>query len=162
MRRFAASFVLLGFLLSNTVAWAGKGEVCKVLPQFLDARGRQSLSVSLYERDAYQFYLRRHPGLRKTLRVMVEYRASGLDWSKTKMRAELRGLLTNAVQNVTLEQPIKKSGLFGGWASFDVAGPAYKKFGELTAWRITLWEGDKQLSEQESFLWSGVVPASLH
>ena len=27
---------------------------------------------------------------------------------------------------------------------------------ELAAWRVTLWEGDKQLAAQQSFLWSSV------
>ncbi len=160
MRRFAASFALLGFLLSTSVAWAGEGKVCKVLPQFLDKKGRQSLSPSLYERDAYQAYLRRQPQLRAALRLVVLWKAKGVDGEKTKLRAELRGLLTNTLQTVTLEKPVKKSGLFGHWDEFNISGDEFKKFGELVAWRVTLWEGDRQLSEQESFLWSGVTARS--
>jgi hypothetical protein len=158
MSRFAASLVLLGFLLSTTVVRADEGKVCKVLPQFLDKKGRQSLSPSLYERDAYQFYLRRHHELRKSLCVKVLWKAKGVDWEKTKLRAELRGLLTNSLETVTLEEPVKKSGFFGSWAEFTLSGDDFQKFGELVAWRVTLWEGDRQLSEQESFLWSGVPP----
>jgi hypothetical protein len=156
MRRFAASFALLGLLLSTVAVQAAEGRVCKVLPQFLDKKGRQSLSPSLYERDAYQFYLRKHPQLRTSLRLEVLWKARGVDWQKTKLRAELRGLLTNSLQTVTLEEPVKKSGIFGSWAEFNITGDEYKKFGELVAWRVTLWEGDRQLSEQESFLWTGV------
>ncbi|MGD0812650.1 MAG: hypothetical protein ABSA83_03520 [Verrucomicrobiota bacterium] len=156
MRRFAASFVLIAFLLSNTVVMAGGGKVCKVLPQFLDKKGRQSLSPSLYERDAYQFYLRKHPGLRKSLRVEVLWKAKGVDWEKTRLRAELRGLRTNTLETITLEQPVKKSGFLGSWTEFTLGGDDFQKFGELVAWRVTLWEGDRQLSGQESFLWSGV------
>jgi len=156
MRRYAASFVLLGFLLSTAAVWAADGKVCKVLPQFLDKKGRQSLSPSLYERDAYQFYLRKHVLQRAGLRVAVQWKAKGVDWEKTKLRAELRGLLTNSLQTITLEEPVKKSGFFGSWAEFNLTGPEYKKFGELVAWRVTLWEGDRQLSELESSLWSGV------
>jgi hypothetical protein len=29
----------------------------------------------------------------------------------------------------------------------------YRQFGELIAWRATLWDDDKLLSEQKSFLW---------
>jgi hypothetical protein len=156
MRRFAASFALLGFLLSTAAVLGGEGRVCKVLPQFLDKKGRQSLSPSLYERDAYQAWLRKHPQLRASLRVEVLWKARGVDWQKTKLRAELRGLLTNSLQTVTLEEPVKKSGFLGSWAAFNIAGDEFKKFGELVAWRVTLWEGDRQLSEQESFLWTGV------
>jgi hypothetical protein len=156
MRRYAASFALIAFLLSNTVVMAGGGRVCKVLPQFLDKKGRQSLSPSLYERDAYQFYLRKHPGLRQSLRMEVLWRAKGVDWEKTILRAELRGLRTNTLETLTLEQPVKKSGFLGSWAEFTVTGDEFQKFGELVAWRVTLWEGGRQLSELESFLWSGV------
>ena len=156
MRRYAASFAVLGFLLSTAVTWAADGKVCKVLPQFLDKQGRQSLSPSLYERDAYQFYLRKHSALRTTLQVAVQYRAKGSDWQKLKLRAELRGLLTNSVETLSLEEPVKKSGFFANWAYFSITGDEFKKFGELVAWRVSLWDGDRQVSEQESFLWSGV------
>ena len=158
MRRFAASLAVVGFLWFISAAMGGEGKVCKVLPQFLDAKGRQSLSPSLYERDAYQFYLRKHPKERISLRLEVQWKARGLDWGKTKLRAELRGLVTNSLQTVTLEEPIKKgSGFFASWTPLTLGGNDFKKFGELVAWRVTLWEGDRQLSEQESFLWSGVA-----
>jgi hypothetical protein len=156
MRRYAASFAMLGFLLFATMARASEGKVCKVLPEFVDKKGRLSLAPSLYERDAYQAYLRKHPLLRTGLCVKIEYKAKGLNWEKTKLRAELRGLLTNSVETVTLEQPVKKSGFFDAWAEFNISGDKYRKFGELISWRVTLWEGDRQLSEQQSFLWSGV------
>ena len=146
MRRYAAVLA----------SGAPEGKVCKVLAQFLDKKGRQSLAPSLYERDAYQAYLRKHPLLRTALQVEVQYKAKGLDWEKTKLRAELRGLLTNSIQTIVLEEPVKKSGFFANWAEFKITGDEYKKFGELVAWRVTLWEGDKQLSEQRSFLWTGV------
>jgi hypothetical protein len=60
------------------------------------------------------------------------------------------------LESITLEQPVKKSGFLGRWTHFDLAGDDFEKFGELVAWRVTLWEGERQLSEQESFLWSGV------
>jgi hypothetical protein len=160
MRRYAASFILLGFLLSTAVGWAAEGKVCKVLPEFVDKKGRTSLAPSLYERDAYQFYLRKHPALRTGLLVTVQWKARGVDWQKTKLRAELRGLLTNSVETITLEEPVKKSGFFGSWTDFNISGDKFKQFGELIAWRVTLWEGDRQLAERESFLWSGVPPQS--
>jgi hypothetical protein len=86
----------------------------------------------------------------------VLWRAKGVDWEKTILRAELRGLRTNTLETLTLEQPVKKSGFLGSWAEFTVTGDEFQKFGELVAWRVTLWEGGRQLSELESFLWSGV------
>jgi hypothetical protein len=160
MRRFAVRAAVIVGLFSTVAAWAGEGKVSKVLPQFLDKKGRAALNPSLYERDAYQFYLRRRPELRDGLRLAVEWKAKKVDWQKLQIRAELRGQVTNTLQTITLEQPVKKGGFLGSWANFDLTGEQYKKFGELVAWRVTLFEGDKQLGQLESFLWSGVVPKS--
>jgi hypothetical protein len=155
-RAWMAGATLLGYMVLTQPGWGSDGKVCKVLPQFIDQKGRRSLEPSLYERDAYQFYLRRHPAQISGLAVEVQWKARGVDWTKTRLRAELRGLLTNSVQTNTLEMPIKKSGPFAGWAEFKITGSKFKEFGEMIAWRVSLWEGNRQLSEQESFLWSGV------
>lgn len=157
MRRYVVSFVVVGWLLPALAAWAGEGKVAKVLPQFLDKKGRTAVAPSLYERDAYQFYLRRHPELRSGLRLAIEWKAKKVDWDKVQLRAELRGQITNSLENLTLEQHVKKGGFLGNWAYFDITGNDYKKFGDLVAWRVTLFEGDKQLGQLESFLWSGVA-----
>jgi hypothetical protein len=157
MRRFLLIFcLLLGWVLSSTV-FAAEGKVYKVLPQFLDKKGRQSLQPSLYERDAYQFFLRRHPSDRGSLQLVVQWKAKDVDWQKTKLRAEMRGLTGDTMQTITLEEPLQKCGHWSSWTNFTITGDQFKKFGELVAWRVTLWDGDRQLSEQESFLWSGVA-----
>ena len=142
-------------LTARTVG-AADGKVIKALPQFLDAQGRSALSPSLYDRDAYQAYLRKHPGERAALRLAVQWKAGGVDWSRVKLRAELRGVTGNSITNITLEMPVKKNGLFSSWTDFKIEGEDYRKFGDLAAWRVTLWEGDKQLAELQSFLWTGV------
>jgi hypothetical protein len=160
MRRFAAIFILFALALSTTAAPAAEGRVCKVLPQYLDQKGRASIAPSLYERDAYQTYLRKHPQMLSALHMVIQYRAKGLDWEKARLRVEVRGLLGDTMQTTTLEKPVKKSGFFGNWANFDIAGDEFKKFGALVAWRVSLWEGDRQLSERQSFLWTGVPMAA--
>jgi hypothetical protein len=148
---------MLGLMaLTAGAAGAAEGKVIKALPQFLDAKGRSALSPSLYERDAYQAYLRKHPAERTALRLAVQWKAGGVDWSRVKLRAELRGALGNSLTNITLEMPVKKNGWFSNWTDFKIEGEAFQKFGELAAWRVTLWEGAKQLGAQQSFLWSGV------
>jgi len=142
--------------LTAGTAGAADGKVIKALPQFLDAKGRSALSPSLYDRDAYQAFLRKHPGERKALRLAVQWKARGVDWSRVTLRAELRGVLGNSLTNLTLEMPVKKNGLFSNWTDFKIEGEDFQKFGELAAWRVTLWEGEKQLATQQSFLWSGV------
>jgi hypothetical protein len=138
-------------------AGAADGKVIKTLPQFLDAKGRSALSPSLFDRDAYQAYLRKHPAERTALRLAVQWKADGVDWSRVKLRAELRGVLGNSLRATTLEMPVKKNGLFSNWTDFKLEGEDFQELGELAAWRVTLWEGEKQLAEQQSFLWSGVA-----
>lgn len=157
MRRIVVSWVVAGCLLSTSAAWAEEGKVCKVLPQFVDERGRSSLAPSLYERDAYQFYLRRHPGQRKGLRLAIQWKAKGADWHQLKLRAELRGLASNTMKTVTLEGPVTKGNFFGHWTDLNLTGQPFKDFGELVAWRVTILDGDKPLGQLESFLWSGVT-----
>jgi hypothetical protein len=137
-------------------AQAGEGRIVKVLPQLVDEQGRSQLSPSLYERDAYQFKLRRMPGLRGGVRLAVQWKVKNVDWTKLKLRAEMRGALENTLHTVTIEEPVKKNGWFGHWSELRLEGADYKAFGQLVAWRVTLLEGDRPLSQQDSFLWSGI------
>ena len=60
MRRLLIWMALVGWLAVIWSAQAATGRVIKVLPQFLDLKGRNSLTPSLYERDVYQNVLRDH------------------------------------------------------------------------------------------------------
>jgi hypothetical protein len=158
MRRYCiwlTTGCLLALAAQNVAA--ANGKIFKALPQFLDKKGQASLSPSLLERDAYQFYLRRNPANRLALQLAVQWKASDVDWSKMKLRAELRGVLGHDLNTTTLESPVQKGGFFAPWTYFKIGGDDYKKFGELVAWRVTLWEGDKQIASEQSFLWSGVA-----
>jgi hypothetical protein len=55
-------------------------------------------------------------------------------------------------RQMTLEQSVTP-GFFRRWTSLTLAGPDYKNFGELVAWRASLWSDDRLLGEQKSFLW---------
>ena len=157
MGRFFIALAILLFLAP--VVQAGEGSVVKALPQLLDKQGRHTLSPSLYERDAYQFHLRKNPLLRGGARLAVQWKAKHVDWSKLKLRAEMRCLLGDNLHTVTIEEPAIKNGHFSSWSEFRIEGDDYKSFGQLAAWRVTLWEGDHQLGQMESFLWSGVAAA---
>ena len=157
MRRICLCLTFLCLLaMTARPVFAADGKVIKVLPQFLDAGGRASLDPSLYERDAYQAWLRKHPLERTGLQLAVQWKASPVDWTKVKLRAELRAVVGNSTTNVTLELPVKKTGLFSTWTYLKLDGDNFQKLGEMAAWRVTLWEGDKLLAELQSFLWSGV------
>ncbi len=153
MRRF----LILALLLIAPAVWAGEGKVIKVLPQFLDTKGRHTLSPSLYERDAYQVVLRLSPAKQGGLRLAVQWKAKNVDWTKLRLRAEMRGVINDTLRSITLEEPAKKTGHFSNWAEFKIQGPTFRDFGHLTAWRVTLLEGDQQLGQMQSFLWSGVT-----
>jgi hypothetical protein len=153
-----------GRLLIDFHVLAGAAAGCKgrprqsdqVLPQFVDKNGRHTLSPSLYERDAYQVYLRKHPKERMGLRLAVQWKADEAARGAINMRAELRGALGNNLHTLTLEEPVKKSGWLGNWSEVRITGEQFQQFGELVAWRVTLLDGERPIAQQESFLWSGV------
>lgn len=123
----------------------------KVLPHFTDAEGRVALSPSLYERDAYQAKLRTHPAERAGLQFDIQWRAP--DTGKLKLLVEMRGGLSNRVTTARLELPLAKGGRFSRWSTAAVPAADYPKFGELVAWRVTLWNDTNLLADQRSFLW---------
>jgi hypothetical protein len=154
MRRPLMLPILFALLVSTLAAGAVTGRVVKVLPHFLDLHGRHTLSPSLFERDAYQAKLRRHPELRSGLRFDVNWKTKGAPAAQLKLRVELRGVAEgNFPRHLTLEQAVVHKHWLGQWSSIALTGDDYRKFGELTAWRVTLWDGDQLLSEQKSFLW---------
>jgi len=153
MRRFLVILLLLGSLPATFAADAVTGRVVKVLPTLLDARGRDAISPSLYDRDAYQVYLRQHTNEISAVRFNVLWKASNARDAKLKLRIELRGVGTNALPRQTrLEQPVTP-GYFGRWTALTLDGADYRNFGEFVAWRTTLWSGDQLVAEQKSFLW---------
>ena len=141
-------FLLL--LLAGTTAEATAPRIIKVLPQYLDLQGRHALTPSLFDRDAYQARLRRRPEDRSGLRFAIQWKASA---GLYKLRVELRGAHGQEASVATLQKSVEYRGFFGKWVFLDLRGEDYKAFGELTAWRATLWEGDQKVGEQRSFLW---------
>jgi hypothetical protein len=146
--------ILVGSLAVALCAPAATGKVVKVLPQFLDLKGRNSLTPSLYERDSYQVFLRQHTNECSGMRFYVEWKAKGEAAAPLILRVEIRGVARGDFPKTrTLEKPVTPGGWFTHWAKFDLVGEDYKEFGRVTSWRVTLWEGNRLLSEQKSFLW---------
>ena len=149
------SLTVLLFLLcaagSVSPARSASAKLMKVLPQFLDREGRHAVSPSLYDRDAYQARLRRHPEECSGIRFAIEWK--GPKAAPFSLRVELRGAHGQLPTTATLQQSVGRRGLFSAWSSLSLAGDDYKNFGELIAWRATLWDGPRQVAEQKSFLW---------
>lgn len=140
--------LLAGFVLSTPAAEDAK--VIKVLPHFLDAKGRHTVHPSLYERDAYQAELRANPALRGGLRFDVQWKAARR--SDLTLRVETRSIQNQQPRTLVFEQTVKAGG-GSRWSSLPITGVDYERLGELLAWRVTLWSGGREVAEQKSFLW---------
>ena len=154
MRRLAHwqtfSLVLLtGFALMAGAADEG-AKVIKVLPHFLDAKGRHTQHPSLYERDAYQAELRANPSLRNGLKFDVQWKADTR--SDLTLRVETRSIYNREPLARMFEKPVK-AGRGSRWTAVPITGEEYQRLGELLAWRVTLWRDGKPIAEQKSFLW---------
>lgn len=153
MRRLLTSLLLLASLSPALAGDTVTGRVVKVLPFFLDLKGQAALSPSLYDRDAYQAYLRRHTHQRSAIRFDVLWKTSQAGEAKLKLQVELRGIDQDGMpRQATLEQTVTPH-FFRHWDSLVLRGEDYKNFGELVAWRATLWADNQMLGEQKSFLW---------
>ncbi|MBI3851261.1 MAG: hypothetical protein HY298_13455 [Verrucomicrobia bacterium] len=154
MRRSITWPLLLLCIVPAFAARAVDGRVIKVLPHFLDAKGQHTLSPSLYERDAYQAQLRQHPEKRSAIRFDVQWKLVSPGKSPHKLRVEIRGVAAgNQPKQKVLEKLVKGRGWFSHWSALTFGGDEYKQFGEVTAWHVSLLEGDLVLAEQQSFLW---------
>src|SRR6266516_4034173 len=139
MRWFKLLPVVLFLSASALGAEAATGRIIKVLPHLLDRDGRHSLSPSLYERDAYQAFLRKNPDLCAGLRFDVQWKAKR--GAQLLLRVEIRG--GKEAEPVVLEQTARRDRSYRRWNSLRVDGVSYRKLGEVLAWRATLWEGDR-------------------
>lgn len=149
--RCASGLVAILLFLSAAFAHAGSGKVLKVLPHFLDRDGKHALSPSLYERDAYQAHLRKHPEEISALRFDVNWSAGGKPVS-LRLRVEARGGKA-AAKPAVLETTVKPGWTGSTWSAVVLDKEAYQQLGGVVAWRVTLWDGETMLAEQKSFLW---------
>ena len=153
MRRWQTLLPAALLLVTALSSTAATGRVVKVLPHFLDLKGRHALSPSLYERDAYQAQLRGHPEQRSGLRFDILSRVRTRNAVNLRLKVEMRGIAQgNLPSERTLEKELKSSG-GSRWTAVNLSSEDYKALGEITAWRVTLWEGDQLIGEQKSFLW---------
>src|SRR5580765_1028111 len=144
MRRLFSCIIILSLLSIASHSFGATGRVIKVLPHFLDSKGRAALSPSLYDRDAYQVILRDHPEKRSGIRFDMQWKTKGTLWSDLKLRVELRGVAQGeSPKQMILERDVEGGGWFSHWTSMTLAGEEYK----------TIWEGSDLLGEPKSFLW---------
>ena len=136
-----------------TAKAAPAARVLKVLPHYLDREGRHSINPSLFDRDAYQFELRRDPKLRSGLRFDVLWKGVPGSPAAFDLKLELRGSHAPEQAPVVVRTRAFSRGGFSQWTRVPILGKDYEALGELLAWRVTLWRGDTLVAEQTSFLW---------
>jgi hypothetical protein len=129
------------------------GKVVKVLPLWLDQQGRTATSPSLFDRDAYQFFLLNHTNDISAVRYDVLWSAAKNKADKLTVRVELRGVGEAGAPRLKNLEAEVTPGRFRQWTSLTLGGVDFKQFGAVVAWRATLWNGSELLGEQKSFLW---------
>jgi hypothetical protein len=155
MRLFLAGLCITCVLVADVTAVASSGSLLKVLPEFLDLKGRNSLTPSLYERDAYQATLRDHPERRSAIRFYIQWKTKKPIWEPLLARVELRGIAEGKLpRQLVLERSVSNPGGFlSHWIEITLGGDQYRSFGSVTAWRVTLWEGQTLIGQEQSYLW---------
>ena len=143
--------VLILFLALSAVTRAAEARILKVLPHLLDARGRNTLAPSLYERDAYQALLRSNPDLISALRFDVQYKSDSRQ--PLVFRLEIRGTKMPRSQIRTFETDLQPRRFFSSWGQLHLNKQIYEEIGPILAWRATLRRDGAILAVQESFLW---------
>jgi hypothetical protein len=139
----------LGFSLR---ASEGNLRIVKVLPFLIDKKGEHTISPSLFERDAYQGYLRRHPAEVSTLRYDFQWKGKVNSVEGVTVRLEVRGSRGDLRHPSIFESPLRRSG-WGKWGFIALPEEDYHALGAIVAWHLTLWQGGTQIAEQKSFLW---------
>jgi hypothetical protein len=150
MRRL---LTVLSLFVAMAAFAAGTGKVVKVLPFLVDVQGRIAKSPSLFDRDAYQAYLRIHTNEVSGIRYDVLWKAKDTEGGKLKVRVELRGTLADTLPKSKVLEAEIAPGNSGEWTEIKFTGDDYRNFGPIVAWRATLWSGADQVGEQKSFLW---------
>lgn len=153
MRRFKTCLVVAMMVAMAFTATAATGRVMKVLPHFLDLKGRHALSPSLYERDAYQSFLRQNPGQRSGVGFDIHWRVRSKPATSLKLKIEIRGIAEGNLPSEKVLEKEVKAGAGSRWTRITLDGENFRAIGEVTAWRVSLMEGDELIAEQESFLW---------
>ena len=168
----------LGLAGASQNASAGASKIIKVLPHYLDKEGHASVSPSLYERDGYQADLRRNLKACSGLRFDVQWKTPPKAGANLKLRVEVLGgepksagvgtpgraievvgaaasgdIRTTKAKPVVVETPVRARTGWSRWTPVLLTGEGYQKAGAISSWRVTLWDGDRLLAEQKSFLW---------
>ncbi|MCF7668923.1 MAG: hypothetical protein K9N48_04005 [Verrucomicrobia bacterium] len=154
MRLVISALLLAVAVLSAASGQDGTTGIIKVLPHLLDLEGNNALSPSLFERDAYQAYLREHSEECSTIRFDVQWKQTEETVSKKlTLRLELRGNKLGFDKPVVTETKVTPPGWFSKWSSLTLDEKVFEDLGGIMAWRVRIIDGERVLAEKHSFMW---------
>jgi hypothetical protein len=153
MRRFLPLVLALAFMICGATSFAGSTKIIKVLQQRIDMEGRTSVSPSLYDRDAYQFWLRQKPEVCGGTRFQIQWKAEAASQRSLFLRIELVTAKSGVDKALVFERPVRAPSHWSRWSSITLASDEMTAVGEIIAWRVSLLDQETVLARQRSFLW---------
>ena len=126
--------------------------VIKVLHHLIDAKGRNALAPSLFERDAYQVHLRENPELIAGSRFDIQFKARRSE-GPVRLRLEVRGSKTGLGNARAFEAEALPDRWGSSWARITLDKATGDAIGTIVAWRAILVRDGVEIAEQQSFLW---------
>ena len=151
VNRLIATILIL-FAVSTANLWAQEQRVIKVLPHLMDKQGRHATSPNLFERDAYQAWLRENPDEQSGVRYDIQWQSyiSG-DY---ELKLELLGkVFDGKPKTKTVTRKFKVKNRRRKWDVVKFEGDEFRQFGQIVAWRVSIWQGDEMVAKKQSFLW---------
>ena len=144
--------LLIALLLLAWPARAADQRVIKVLPHLLDKDGAHTVSPSLFDRDAYQSWLKENPDHQTGVRYDIHWRSAKP--GKFELKLELLGRVEKGqIKRRTVEGKVSVQRSKSQWTALSLTGEDFKQFGPIVAWRVSLWQGDQLVAKHQSFLW---------
>ena len=142
-----------GCTTENPVSRGGFA-VLKVNRTLLDPLGHETDVVGNLKGEAvYQYALRHDPNRQTGARFHIKWK-SPKRAERIRLVLELQGLsTTNESTRATLTANQPDMDGWAEWTTVDITGEQFKKLGEIMAWRVTLYSGDRVMAEQPSANW---------
>jgi len=146
-------FLIICFSVVAPFTAEAEGKVYKVLTHLLDLKGKHRLSPSLFERDAYQEQLRANPQLVSGAAFEIHWKAKDGHKKDNVIQIQIRG--SKNYQDKPLTKTIKVKGrkYFKTWSRITLSKKEMQDIGKIVAWKVSLLDEEKVISEHFSFLW---------
>ncbi len=148
-----AIFLLAGCATQNTVSRGGFA-VLKVNRTLLDNYGYETDVVGNLKGEAsYQYSLRHEPNRQSGGRFHIKWRAPKGS-TQVRLVLDVRGLTpANETVRDTLSESFADMDGWAEWTTLDIKERQFKRLGEIMAWRVTIYSGDRVMAELPSGNW---------